>query len=121
MRAVSGQKLSVREIEQLAHGYFRGPESLRQEILHGNLALPLQRIRQVPESPDGCSEFERVLLGDLEITQKYMQRVMGKSRDPRLQSRAFAAQCHLLTAGMLSRARAFFHSLRQLHDRTGQA
>lgn len=119
--AVSGQGLSVREVEQLAHGFFRGPESFRQEILKGNLALPLERMRQVPQSPDGCSEFERVLLGDLELTQKYMQRVMGKSQDPRLQSRAFHAQCHLLTAGILSRSRAFFHTLRQLHDRNGQA
>ena len=61
--AVSGRGLSVREVEQLAHGYFRGPESFRQEILKGNLALPLQRMRQMPQSPDGCSEFERVLLG----------------------------------------------------------
>jgi hypothetical protein len=118
--AVSGKNLSVREVEQLAQGYFRGPESFRQEILKGNLALPLQRMQQVPQSLDGCNEFERVLLSDLEITQKYMQRVMGKSPDPRLQSRAFHAQSHLLTAGILSRARAFFHSLRQLHDRNGQ-
>ena len=80
--AVSGKGLSVREVEQLAHGFFRGPESFRQEIRQGNLALPLERMRQVPQSPDGCSEFERVLLGDLELTQKYMQRVMGKSQDP---------------------------------------
>lgn len=119
--AVSGQGLSVREIEQLAHGFFRGPESFREEIRKGNLALPLERMRQVPQDPDGCNEFERVLLGDLELTQKYMQRVMGKSQDQRLQSRAFHAQCHLLTAGILSRAPAFFHTLRQLHDRNGQA
>ena len=119
--AVSGQGLSVREIEQLAHGFFRGPESFRAEIRQGNLALPLQRLRQAPQNPDGCSECERVLLGDLDLLQKYMQRVMGKSQDPRLQSRAFHAQCHLLTAGILSRARAFFHTLRQLHDRNGQA
>jgi hypothetical protein len=50
-----------------------------------------------------------------------MQRVMGKSQDERLKSRAFHAQCHLLTAGILSRSRAFFHTLRQLHDRNGQA
>jgi hypothetical protein len=118
--AVSGQGLSVREVEQLAHGCFRGPESFRREILRGNLALPLERMRQVPQSADGCNEFERVLLGDLELTQKYMQRVMGKSQDPRLTSRAFHAQCHLLTAGVLSRSRAFFHTLRQLHDRNGQ-
>src|ERR1035438_2051848 len=100
---------SVREVEQLAHGCFRGPESFRREILQGNLALPLERMRQVPQSADGCNEFERVLLGDLELTQKYMQRVMGKSQDPRLKSRAFHAQGHLLTAGILSRSRAFFH------------
>ena len=119
--AVSGQGLSVREVEQLAHGFFRGPESFRQEILQGHLALPLERMRQVPQGPDGCSEFERVLLGDLELTQKYMQRVMGKSQDKRLESRAFHAQCHLLTAGIRSRARAFLDTLKQLHDRNGQA
>jgi len=120
--ALSGHGLSVREVEQLAHGFFRGPDSFRQEILKGNLALPLERMRQVPQSPDGCSEFERVLLGDLELTQKYMQRVMGKSLEQnKLTSRAFHAQCHLLTAGILSRSRAFFHTLRQLHDRNGQA
>src|SRR6266700_3965676 len=111
--ATSGHGLSVREVEQLAHGFFRGPESFRQEILKGNLALPLERMRQVPQSPDGCSEFERVLLGDLELTQKYMQRVMGKSQEQnKLTSRAFHAQCHLLTAGILSRSRAFLDALR---------
>jgi hypothetical protein len=119
--ALSGKGLSVREVEQLAHGCFRGPESLRQEILKGNVALPLERMRQVPTSPDGCNEFERVLLGDLELTQKYMQRVMGKSQVPRVTSRAFHAQSHLLTAGILSRSPAFFHTLRQPHDRNGQA
>jgi hypothetical protein len=119
--AVSGKGLSVREVEQLAHGFFRGPESFRQEIRTGNLALPLGRMRQMPQNADGCNEFERVLLGDLELAQKYMQRVMGKSQDQRLESRAFHAQSHLLTAGILSRSRAFFHTLRQLHDRNGQA
>jgi hypothetical protein len=65
--ALSGQGLSVREVEQLAHGFFRGPESFREEIRKVNLALPLARLRAAPQSPDGCSEFERVLLGDLEV------------------------------------------------------
>jgi hypothetical protein len=119
--AVSGKRLSVREIEQLAHGYFRGPESFREEIRSGNIALPLARMRQVAENPDGCNEFERVLLNDLEITQKYMQRVMGKAQDRRLSTRPFHAQANLLTAGILSRTSAFFQSLRELHDRSGQA
>lgn len=119
--AVSGKQLSVREIEQLAHGYFRGPDSFRHEILKGNVALALKRLREVPQNPDGCNEFERVLLADLEITQKYMQRVMGKSQDPRLKTRVFQAQANLLTAGILSRVPAFNQTLKQLHDRTGQA
>jgi hypothetical protein len=119
--AVSGKGLSVRDVEQLAHGYFRGPESFRREIVKGNLALPLERMRQVPQSGDGCNEFERVLLGDMEITQKYMQRVMGKSQNPKISSRAFHAQSHLLTGGILSRSQAFISTLKELHDRNGQA
>jgi predicted transcriptional regulator len=119
--AVSDKGLSVRDIEQLAHGYFRGPDSFRQEILKGNLALPLKQLRDVPQNPDGCSEFERLTLRDLEITQKYMQRLMGKSQDPRLKSRPFHAQANLLSAAILSRVPAFNQSLKQLHDRSGQA
>jgi len=119
--ALSGHPLSVREIDQLAHGFFRGPESFRQQILSGNLALPLKQIKGVPADPEGCSEFERLMLRDLELTQKYMQRVMAKSQDERLASRNFHAQCHLLTNGILSRSTAFFQTLRKLHDRSGQA
>ncbi len=118
--AVSGKGLSVRDIEQLAHGYFRGPDSFAEQIRNGNVALPLEQMRQIPPSADGCSEFERVLLKDLELAGKYMQRVMGKSTDRRLRSRPFHAQAHLLSAGLLSRSGAFFQTMRQLHDRCGQ-
>lgn len=118
--ALRGKKLSVREIEGLAHGFFRGPESFRQEILQGNFGLALQHIQQAPSDPDSCSEFERVFLHDLEVTDKAMHRVMTKSLDPRLQSRAYLAQCNLLTAAVLSRAAAFLKTLRHLHDHTGK-
>jgi hypothetical protein len=39
--ALRGKQLSVREIEGLAQGFFRGPESFRAEVLKGNLSLPL--------------------------------------------------------------------------------
>jgi len=119
--ALSGKRLSVRDVEQLAHGYFRGPNSFREQIENGNIAVALERIRQVGDDPQGCNPFERGLLRDLEITGKYMQRVMGKSQDRRLKSRVFHAQANLLCAGILSRSPAFFQSLRQLHDRSGQA
>lgn len=118
--AVSGKKLSLREVEQLAHGYFRGPESFRKVIQSGHVGMPLQWLKSVPEDAEGCNEFEGALLKDLEITHKYMRRVIGKSDDRRLKTRSFHAQAHLLTAGILSKARAFFEMLRKLHDRSGQ-
>jgi len=119
--AVSGRGLSVRQIQQLAHGYFRGPESFRQELRHGHLTLLLEQMAAVPVDPDGCSEFERILVGDLEQIQKHAQRVAAKSQDRRLQSRAFLVQCHLLTGGLLSRSPGFLKILQQLHDRTREA
>jgi len=116
--ALSGKRLSVRDIEQLAQGYFRGPESFREQIRAGNVALPLEPLRQADDGADGCNPFEQGLLKDLEITGKYMQRVMGKSQDRRLKTRAFHAQANLLAAGILSRSNAFFQTLRQLHDRS---
>jgi len=118
---VSGHALSVRQIEQLAHGYFRGPESFRQELRGGHLSLLLQQMTAVAVDPDGCSEFERILVGDLELLQKHAQRVVTKSQDRRLKSRAFFVQCHLLTGGLLSRSRGFLKILQQLHDRSRQA
>lgn len=119
VESVSGKKLSVREIERLAGGYFRGPESFRREILDGNIALALDRMRALPENAEGCSESERALLKELEWVQRNMQRVIGKRDDRRLKSRAFSAQANLLTGGILSRIDTFAQALRQIHDRTG--
>ena len=118
--AVSGKGLSVREIEQLANGYFRGTESFRQEIIGGHVSLALEQIKKISMGGDECSEFERCFLNDMELTGKYMARVMGKSEYPRLKSRSFHAQSHLLTLGILNRAKAFTQTIRRLHDRNGQ-
>jgi len=119
--AVSGRKLSVREIDQLAHGYFRGPEWFRQEIDSGNLALALERLKEVPEPDDGCSGFEAVVLRDIEILAKYMQRVIGKIQHRRLATptRPFCAQASILLAGVLSQLNTFQRALKDFHDRIG--
>jgi hypothetical protein len=119
--ALSGQRLSVREIELLAQGYFRGPESFRAEIDQGNVALPLARMKPVSPRGEGCSGFEGAMLNDLELVQKYMWRVVGKSDDQRLESGPFHAQSHLLAAGIISREPTFLAAVRRLHDRGRQA
>jgi ParB-like chromosome segregation protein Spo0J len=119
--ALRGKKLSARQIEQLAHGFFRGPASFRQEIRQGHLTLPLQQLKDLPPDADGCHEFERVFLADLEQAQKVLLRLMTKSQDPRLSSRPYRAQAHLLCARLLSRLPAFTKTLKQIHDHSGQA
>lgn len=118
--ALRGKKLSARQIEHLAHGFFRGPESFREEIRKGHLTLPLQQLKDLPDDPDGCSEFERLFLADLEQTQKVLLRVVAKSQDLRLSSRPYRAQAHLLCAGLLSRLPAFTKTLQALYDYSGQ-
>ena len=118
--ALRGKKLSSRQVEHLAHGFFRGPESFRQEIRKGHLALPLQQLRDRPDDPDGCSEFERLVLADLEQAQKVLVRLMTKNAEPWLSSRPFRAQAHLLCAGLLSRLPAFTKTLHTLYDHCGQ-
>lgn len=119
--ALRGKKLSSRQIEHLAHGFFRGPESFREEIRQGHLTLPLQQLKDLPEDPDGGSGFERLFLADLEQAQKVLLRVMARSQDPRLASRPYRAQAHLLCAGLLSRLPAFTKTLKQIYDHSGQA
>ena len=121
VRAVAGQRLSVRDIERLANVYFRGPASLREAIEGGRLGWSLDQLKGLPEDREGCNEFERGLLRDLQLVQGAMQRVMAKCHDARLASRAFYAQANLLTAGLLRTLAPFGERMKEFHDRTGHA
>jgi hypothetical protein len=61
------------------------------------------------------------MLTDLEIVQRYMQRVINKSQSDRFKSTTFFAQANLLTAGILRQMEIFAKSVRQFHDKCGQA
>lgn len=121
VKAVSGQRLSVREIDLLARAYFQGPTSLREAIEAGKLSWLLEQMKRVPDDVAGCSEFERLLLKDLQIVGKYVRRVMTKCQDSRLKSRAFHAQAHLLSGGLLSSLDSFRERMKAFYDRCGRA
>ena len=121
VQAVAGGRLSVREIELLAHGYFRGPVSLREAIDQGNWKWSLKQMQAVPEDAEGCNDVERALLRELERLLKSLGRVMTRCDDPRLKTRTFHAQANLLVASLLSRREWFFKKMEEFHDRSGQA
>jgi len=121
VRLVSGKGLSTREIETIAHGYFKGSEELREQIKDGNISWALNRMKENGAATSQCSQIEQALLRDLEIALKYMCRVISKSRDDRYRSNTFHAQANLLTGGLLRNVELFSVAARELHDRSGQA
>ena len=121
VKLVAGRRLSVREIERLAHLYFRGAPSMREAIEGGKLTWALDQMKRVPEDELGCNDFERSLLKDLETLQKYMGRVLTKCHDPRLKSRAFHARANLLTGSLRTRLPSFSQAMEEFYDRSGQA
>lgn len=121
VKSVSGKNLSIRSLGLLAHGYFKGPDALREQIKSGHIPWALNRLKESHTAPSGCSQMESAMLRDLEIVSKYMQRVAIKTGDPKLKTSAFFAQANLLTGGILRKTDSFLKAIRSFHDRTGQA
>ena len=118
--SVAGKKLSIRDIEILAHGYFKGGDELRKQIKGGDIVWALSRLKRTSSNADDCTELERQVLRELEITQKYMQRVTCKSQDKRFATSGFFAQANLLSGGILRQLAPFTQAIRQFYDRSRQ-
>lgn len=121
VKSVSGKNLSIRDIETLAHGFFKGSDELRDQIKKGHISWGLKQLKEFSKGPSECTGIEQMVLKDLEITVTYMQRLIHKSGDNRLKTGAFKAQANLLTGGILRQLNSFGNAVRQLHDRSGQA
>jgi len=120
VEAVAGKHLSIRDIELLAHGYFKGSEEFRQQIKSGNVSWGLSRLKESSANTTTCTELERSMLKDLEITQKYMQRVTYRSRDTRFKTNSFYSQANLLSGGIVRQIESFTKAIREFYDRSGQ-
>lgn len=116
VKAASGRGLSVREIERLAHGYFRGTEEIRRQIEAGHVAMALDELRRAAPT-GGTSERERVCLQDLEHLAHAMEMLPSRAADSKLASGAFRAQAHILLATILRQTEAFVNAMRRFHDR----
>ena len=119
--SVAGKNFSIRDIELLAHGYFKGSDQLREQIKSANISWALSRLKDSSVKEADCTKLEKQMLSDLEVTQKYMQRVTYKSLDKRFKNNTFFAQANLLAGGILRQLDAFTQAIRQFHDRSRQA
>lgn len=120
VNAVAGKHLSTRDIDLLANAYFKGSDDFREQIKNGNISWGLTRLKQSYRSGDDCTERERQMLSALEVTQKYMRRLILKCNDTRFKTSSFYAQANLLSGGILRQLDAFTQAIRQFYDRSGQ-
>lgn len=118
--AVAGKRLSARDVDRLAYGYFRGGERLACQIERGNLEWTLRQMKSREPSHgagDQLSEAEWTVIRDLELAQKYLSRLRhGLLRDD-LCSRAFRAQASLLCEGLVSMIDQVIPRLRELYEK----
>lgn len=119
VNSVAGKKLSIRNIERLAYGYFKGSDDFREQIKNGNINWVFERLKERPQD-NTCNESERAMLRNLEILQKYMQKVMFMANDKEFRNNTFYSQANLLTGGILSKISTFSKILRGFYDRTRQ-
>ena len=120
VNAVAGKHLSTRDIDLLAHAYFKGSDEFREQIKNGNLSWGLRRLKQSYQPGAECTERERQVLKALEITQKYMRRLILICNDTRLKTNTFYAQANLLSGGILRQLDTFTQAIRQFYDRSRQ-
>jgi hypothetical protein len=118
VRLVAGKGLSIRDIDMLAHGYFKGSWEMRQQIAKGNIVWELERMKKTNHGDSHCTEVERQMLRELEICQKYMQRIISKSTESRFKSNTFYAEANLLVGGIMRKLAEFGWAIRAFYDRT---
>jgi hypothetical protein len=121
VNAVAGKQLSTRDIDLLANAFFKGSDEFREQIKNGNLSWALTRLKRPYQPGVECTQRERQVLKALEITQKYMRRLILICNDTRLKTNTFYAQANLLSGGILRQLDTFTQTMRQLYDRSRQA
>ncbi len=121
VKAVSGKGLSIRDIELLATGFFKGSYDFRQQIKKGKITWGLKRLKESASETTECTKAEQKMLRDLELVQGYMQRITYRVKDDRLGNDAFHAQATLLVKGILKIVDSFSKAVREFHDRCEQA
>jgi len=116
---VAGNQLSIRDIDMLAKGYFKGTPEFREQIRSGKLEWGLEQLKETtPGDTGNCSEQEKRTLKSLEIILRYMQRFNACRHDT--MSNTFAVQANILSGHIIRQLDIFPKILGAFYDRTGQ-
>lgn len=117
VNSVSGKGLSIRAVETLAHGFFKGGQNLKEQILQGNLNWTLNQLRQdAMNNTDSLSECESKTLRDLELAQRCIGRIPYEIKDLRLNNPSFFATACLAVESILGKMNYFIKVLEEFYD-----
>ena len=106
VKATSGKGLSVKDIDLLANGYFKGGDEFKDQIKNGNFTWSINKLKDVNQQSDTLNDNEKRLLKDLEIASKYIGRIIFKL--PLLQNnKNFISTGGLLAEGILNKLDKF--------------
>jgi len=118
---VAGKRLSIRDIELLANGFFKGSDNIRQQIKEGHITWGLEQLKKSSTRETQCSNTEQRMLRNLESVQRYMQKITYSARDDSLGNNIFQVQASLLLQGIIDIMDNFTVAVRGLYDRCKQA
>lgn len=120
MQVCAGKKLSVRQLEILARGYFEGRSRIREEIRQGHFDWSLKELWGVMTLDDPrsarLSEIETGLIRDLDIVSRALARILLKSCGANISSAAFCAEAELFCGGLLSRFDLYKGSIEDIYE-----
>ncbi len=121
VKLVAGKGLSIRDIELLACGFFKGSDNLRQQIKEGHIIWGLNQLKKLSTRTTACTNTEQMMLRDLESVQRYMQKITCRVIDDSFDNDTFQVQASLLVQGIIDIMDNFMIAVKELYDRCEQA
>lgn len=120
VKATSGKHLSIREIEKLMYGYFKGPPEFRRWIEEGKIDWALKKSATIlfSERPS-LTELENSIIANLEHIHQCMIRLKRLFETKSPEGEAFFAQANLLAGHILEDLRNFTKILEDFYVRSG--
>jgi hypothetical protein len=120
VQSVAGKNLSIRDIDLLAHGYFKGSEDFRKQIRAGNTRWVLERLKKPVAVNTKCTKAEQGIIRMLEVCLRYMQRLTVRCRTCRFKTDDFLVEANLLSGGIIRQIDSFTKAMGDFYDHTRQ-
>ena len=120
VQSVAGKNLSIRDIDLLAKGYFKGSEDFRKQIQAGNIKWVLEQLKKTLPGATNCTKAEQGIIRMLEICLHCMQKLTVRCATCQFKTDAFLVEANLLSGGIIRQMDSFIKAIGDFYDYTQQ-